>query len=328
MIDRRRLFLIALTVLAVTAAPVAWSDVTELFNDDPIAGGRATVVGSNQSTDTAATPVAPFVVSTPGTLTHNLNTNWRTSGGGIPDTSQYIADASRLHIPLGKTYTQADSFSFGATLTIKRAGFFWSGNFMQMNFGLLNAATTGMDRTSSFTSAGDTYDSIEWDFFPNTGNATVQQVMFGSQDGAPDVFKRMAANFLNFLPAGPAPFDYGLPLDTAMDVTVSYDAATRTASVVVVDNTTAVPYVNTTQVPDLLFPNTWFADGKTGMFAVDTLAVMNYQDAWASTAPSLVAEVEYDRVWFAEAAPVGEPTSCAALALGLVGLAGRRRRRT
>jgi len=323
---------IVATVLAVPAS-VATADVLETFDTDPVAGGRAAVVGSNQSTDTAGSPAVPFVVSAPGVLTHNLNSNWRTVGG-VPDTSQYIADGSRLHIPLGRTYTEADSFSFGATLRIKRAGFFWSGNFMQMSFGLVNGAATGMDRTSSLATFGDTYDAVEWDFFPdNTGaNTTVQQVMFGTQNGAGSVFSRMAANFGFKLPVGAAPFDYGLPLDTWMDVVVSYDAATRTTSVTVADSTTGTPLVDQTSVPDLTFPTNWpgppFGDGTAAFFAVDTLAVTNYQDAWAALSPSLVAEVEYDTVWFAEAAPpIAEPVAGATLALGLFGLAGSRRRR-
>jgi len=335
---RLRNLSLAAAVLLLALHPAARADLLEQFNDDPVANGRATVVGSNQSTDTTGAPAVPFVVSTPGVLTQNLNTNWRMTGG-VPDISQYQADASRLHFPLGKTYTQDDSFAFGARLRINRTGFFWSGNFMQMNFGLLNAATTGMSRTGhpdafGWATGADSYDSVEWDFFPdNTGaNATAQQVILGTQNGATSVFSRFAANFGVTLPSGPAPYEYGLPIsDTPiwMDVTVTYDGTARVARVSVIDIATGTPLVTAATCPDLAYPDVWgppFGDGTDRLFAIDTLAILNYQDGMAGLSPSLVANVEYQNVWFQAASPpVEEPAGL--LALGLLGLAGPRRRR-
>ena len=322
--------LIGIVAMALAVpSSVATADVLETFDTDPIAGGRAAVVGSNQSTDTAGAPAVPFLVSTPGILTHNLNSNWRTAGAGIPDTSQHIADASRLHIPLGKTYTQDDSFSFGATMRVLSGGFWAPGAFMQIDFGLVNSVTTGFDRTGDawpWTKFGDAYDGLEWNFFPDDGwtGATVQSVFLGTQNAATQLWDRMAASFGANL-ATPPP--YGLPLDTWMDITVTYDAPSRTASVTVADSISGMPYVDHVTVPDVVLPALW-ADSTPAGFDVDTLAIMNYQDGAAALSPSLVAEVEYETVWFSETAPpIGEPAACATLVLGLFGLAGSRRRR-
>jgi hypothetical protein len=320
-------------VLCVTTSVALAGSVTETFGDDPVANGRATVAGSNQSTDTANSAVAPFVVGTPGVLTHNQNSNWRNTAG-VPDTSQHIADASRLEIPLGATYTDDDSFSFGATLRVNSAGFFRNSGF-QFNFGLVNATDTGMDRTGNTyfgdpappasPSEGTTYNSVEWNYFPDNtpaGYPTCQQVVMGEQGSATSAFTHFAANFFALLPTDT--YAYGLPHDLWMDVVMDYDGASRTMTLTV--KNAGSDLVDKTSVPDLVLAEAWF-DSDDVDFSVDTLAIMNYQDFWAFGAPSLVAKVEYDEIWFAEAQPVPEASVGSVLLVGLLGLARRRRRR-
>ncbi len=310
---KRHLLIAILALVTMVLASAARADVFEDFETDPFES-RALVVGSNKSLDTAAAEVEPFTYTeSSGVLTHNLCTNWRLrldpNDVLVPDTSSYEADGSRFHIALDRTYNQDANFSFGAKFRIvdnEQNPFWWSGGFMQMNFGLLNDGETGMDRTSSLSSGGNTFDSIDWSFFPDNNPvswATVQQVMFGSQNGAQSALdERFAAVFGNPLPnTGGAP-EYGLPLNTWMEVVVRYDAATRTACSSVVDSASGIPLAEPANLPDVLFPDTW-NDGSDGLFTLDTLSVMNYQDAWAWMAPSIVGKLEYDNIWFQESAP-------------------------
>lgn len=325
----RMMWIVGAMVVAMSGTAFA-AGFVEDFSTDPISGGRATVAGPGQSRDSWLDPAAAFVPGT-GTLTQNLCSNWRMSGGNV-DTSNYIADGSTLNFALGKTYTQNDSFSFGATFQITSDGFYSTG-YMQMNFGLTNSATTGMDRSSSMTTGGDTYDSIEWDFFPDAndgGYPTAQHVIFGSQDGATTVFNRIGATFGSLLPQNPGS-EYGLPLDTWMTVTVSYDGSTRTLSGTVVATSSGNPLVTSTTEPDVVLAATW-SDSMPANFAVDSFSLMNYQDGWGfGFMPSLLGTVTYDNVWFEEAEtppaqPVAEPSGVALLMLGAAGLASRRRR--
>ena len=330
---RRMVGAVGVALLCAAGFGTGGAGVVEEFDTDPV-GVRATVVGSNQSRDTGGALTNPFGVASPGVLTQHLCSNWRL------DSSQFVADGSRLEIPLGRTYTQADSFAFGARLRVGSAGFYSPGG-MQMNFGLVNTGTTGMDRMGNTyfgdpnpppnPSEGTTYDSLEWDFFPDNrptgeGYPTAQQVILGTRNGTTSVFNRMAANFGCLLPTGPGR-EYGLPLDTWMDVRVSYNATTRVASVSVTKVATGEPLVDGSSVPDLTLGAT-FWDGAPGVFAVDALAIMNYQDYWAGSGVSLLATVDYELVWFeVTEQPVAEPVSGTVLLIGLLGAWRRRVRR-
>ncbi len=320
---------VACVAFFALSATLSFADFAETFDSDPI-GGSATVEGSNNSRDTFLDPAQPFVHSGGGTMLHNLCSNWRITGGSV-DTTSFEADGSRLSFALGKVYTEADSFSFGATLRILSGGIYSAG-WAQVAFGLTNSTTTGFDRTSSPSTAGNTYDGIEWNFFPAddpSGYPTAQGLVFGTQSGASSAFGRMAVTFGSLLPQEPGR-EYGLPLDTWMDVSVRYDAATRTASVSIVETATSTPLANATMVPDAILPAKWLDDAPA-RFAVNQLSIMNYQDGWGfGPMPSLLATVEYDSVWFAEeesGQPVAEPEIVAGLGLGLLALGGARKRR-
>jgi len=335
--------IVAALLMCVTLSVAEASRIEETFNDDPVANDRATVVGTNKSlmvSTAGGSPeivlVEPFQVLEQGVLTHHLTSNWRLDDDFKPITSSWIEDGSRLHIPLGATYTDKDSFSFGATLRVKKDRFSRNTGF-QINFGLVNCTDTGMDRTGNTyfgnpvhlddPSEGTTYNSIEWDYFPDNssgGYPTCQQVVFGKQGSATSAFTHMAANFGSLLSQDP--YEYGLPFDVWMDVVVDYDAVLRKMTVTV-KNETGDDLVGDA-VPELVLAETWF-DGDALAFSVDTLAIMNYQDYWASGSMSLLATVEYDNLWFeaSDEAPVPEASAGAALCIGLAGLLVRRRRR-
>jgi len=349
--------LVASLVLSSLAASAGVATVMENFPDDPVAAGRATVEYGPIGGSAPAGAPNTYVWNAPGDLTHNLNTNWRLAGGSL-DTSNYVADSSRLAWSLPRTYTQADSFSFGATLTINSLAA-WSEQYMQIAFGLVNSATTILDRTghpdpsTGWSTGGNCFDSFEWNFFPNEssfGWPTLQQTVVGSDLFGPDAaFWHMAANF-NLADAQDGGYDtllaqeiadsthplfgnpYGLPLGTPMAVTMDYDGPTTTVSMLITDaGTGAVLVDNIVTLPDLNISAPIGGFGSVSSFAIDTLAIMDPQDgnAWGDD-PSIVADITYENIWFNETAdaPVTEPGVLSLLALGAAGLLRRRKHRT
>jgi hypothetical protein len=345
--------IVAALLMCVTLSVAEASRIEETFNDDPVEHGRATVNGDNKSRDTSGNEADAFSFQSAGKMVQNLNTNWNYDKYDPFTGTRGQGEGSRLEFDLGQSYSQNDSFSFGATLTIKSAGFTAeSDQMMAISFGLMNSLTTGMDRTGAYdgdayNSERDTFDSIEWNFFPNEsafGWPTLQQTVFGSQLGDENsMFSHFAANFGEDEVAG---YDtilaqekanpdhplyenyYGLPLEVPMSITMAYNGATKTVSMLVTDAGSGEVLVdNISTLPDLDITAPIGGYGSVSHFSVDTLAITNYQDGRASGGPTLVAKIEYEVVWFeeAQAAAVSEPTALTVLLLGVFGLRQRRR---
>ena len=328
--------------------------VMETFGDDPVAAGRAAIEYGPIGGSAPAGAPSTYVWNAPGDFTLNLNTNWRLAGG-FPDTSNYVGDSSRLGWSLPRTYTQEDSFSFGASLTIHSLAA-TTEQYMQIAFGLVNSATTQLDRTghpdpgTGWSTGGNCFDSFEWNFFPNEssfGWPTLQQTVVGSDLFGPDAaFWHMAANF-NLPDGEDGGYDTllaqemadpthplfgnprGLPLGTAMAVTMDYDGPTRTVSMLITEAVSGAVLVdNITTLPDLDISAPIGGFGSVSSFAIDTLAIMNPQDgnAWGDD-PSIVADITYENVWFNEAPPAAEPGALSILVVGAAGALRRRKKR-
>ncbi|MEK7799523.1 MAG: hypothetical protein AAB297_06815, partial [Acidobacteriota bacterium] len=142
-------------ILALSAAVSSLpAQVVERFDADPLAGlGRHVFfVEGDAAARFAFLPGEPshFPADREGTLRVLYDTT-------LP--------AARLATHIGPTLSLDADFDFGAILTIRSQGFFADPNgFSQIAFGLWNAATTGLARTS-FPS--DSFDLVEFDYFPN-----------------------------------------------------------------------------------------------------------------------------------------------------------------
>lgn len=181
--------------LPAAAAPL----VIEPFDLDPIASGRAQVVGSASR------------------FAHQ-------PGGLVAHYDSALATAELLW-PLGRTLTQDTNFDLAATFTLKSAGFFAKVNdFAQLTFGLLNSKTTGTSR-----SGGNAYDHVGVDYFPNTttipawnvpalGPVTIQ-----SNNGT-SYFGRIA---YPFGAESGLKVEGALPLDTQLTAALNYDAVQK-----------------------------------------------------------------------------------------------------
>ena len=130
---------------------------------------------------------------------------------------------ARLSTPLAQTFTLDADFDFGAVLTLRSEDYFADPDgFSQVAFGLWNTKTTGLGRT---TFPSDTFDLLEFDYFPNV-------TAFGGPFVSPTVFGGNVADnaFFNFaFASAEAP----LPLDTPLLVQGHYNAALRRLKVTV-----------------------------------------------------------------------------------------------
>lgn len=188
-----------LAALAAGSAAQGAPLVVESFNHDPIASGRAQVVGS-----------AERYAYQPGSLVAHYDTGQATTS---------------LLWPLGYTLNQNTSFEIRAEFTIKSAGFFAKANdFAQLSFGLLNSVTTGPSRTG-----GNAYDFVGLDYFPNTSTIpsfdapALGPAVIQSNNGQ-SFFSRIEFPFggeSGLKPEGP------LPLDAQLTASLYYHAPQR-----------------------------------------------------------------------------------------------------
>ncbi len=188
--------------------------------------------------------------------------------------------AGRVSTPLGRMLSIDEDFGFGAILTIRSEGFDATPDgFDQIAFGLWNASTTGLGRTS-FPS--DSFDLIEFDYFPNVSP------LFGGPFFSPSVFggNNGGNAFFNFAFQS---VQAALPLDTPLLCRADYASASRrltvTASRLGRGGGVEQPPVATVAV-DL-------ANLQPG-FLTDVLGIAAYFEGF----PSLHAVVDYDLLYF------------------------------
>jgi hypothetical protein len=199
----------------------------------------------------------------------------------------------------------SDSFEFGALLLIQSEGFHASPYaFFEIAFGLTNSATTGTDRSGGLDGGpgedpgdNDTYDTAEWDFFPNIspvfGGPTVGPTIVGGRAGdawydnfafnfgpGTDLADEIAEGLLSAT---------GLPLDTLLDARVIYDAARK----LVYMRIWALKPGGWRELPIRVPPTD--VSGLDPFFVVDRIAISLYEDAYnpSQDDPSLTATVRY-----------------------------------
>jgi hypothetical protein len=199
--------------------------------------------------------------------------------------------ATRAAAALGRAYTEADDFVFGAIATIRPEGFHADPfGFHPITFSLINAATTGFNRTGSPADfRSDAFDTIDVAYFPQASP------LFGGPFLAPGVFGSAVSDdaFASFA-FGSVPFEIapGVP----HLITAEHLAAERRLVVTVhALGRGGLP------VPE---PGGRVEVGLASLagFAVDAIAVTAYEDGFNVFAPSgrsLAAAVDYDLIFFA-----------------------------
>lgn len=189
--------------------------------------------------------------------------------------------SSRLALPLGRSLTGADSFALEVELELLaiEGG---PDDFMQLAFGLINSATTGLNRTGTtapppifFIDDSDTYDQIELGYFPNVtffGGPTLQPAVFGEQVGSP--FDNFAANFGPSADLGDNTADQlrEWPLGRRVRVLLVHDACAQLLSTRLFDAKSGEELDAGLEPVDLRFLN------AIGTFEVDSFAISLYRD--------------------------------------------------
>ena len=275
--------------------------VLETFDDDPAAGGRASVVGDGSR-----------FVSSPGTLTARYDTSLPTS---------------KMQWALGTALTQQSDFELSARFSISQDGFFADENgFAQVGFGLVNEAATGNNRTGGPTFDGvngSAYDSVLVDYFPNEtafGGPTLGATVIETDDSVTGFFGSVVFPFgdeTDLTQEGPLSFD------TFLDIQVTYTAADRllTLRLLGVDiNSIGSGGIFGGSDGDIHTIQSILPIGAE--FSVDAFAITLWEDEFRFGGASVIGDVVFDqfevRAQVSQTA-VPEPASLSAVALGVLG---------
>ncbi len=198
-------------------------------------------------------------------------------------------EAGRLGFPLPQALTQDDTFTVAAMFVIQSDGFYADPfGFFQISWGLWNQASTGFERTGNFTNfATDTFELLEFDYFPNPGfgGPFVSPTLFGVATPDAPTFPFDGA-FSNFSFSSVA---LDLPLDQPLLALMEHrpeDQVLVVSLYRILDGNHLLPLDGgVTSVP-LSFLS-------VPQYSVDTLGLTLWHDGFTGDPPSLFAYVTY-----------------------------------
>ncbi|MDX1388024.1 MAG: hypothetical protein R3344_02485 [Acidobacteriota bacterium] len=178
-----------------------------------------------------------------------------------------------------------DTFTAAAAFVIHSEGFSADPNgFFQISWGLWNSTATGLDRTGSFTSfAADTFELIEFDWFPNVspffGGPFVSPSVFGVEAGG-DAFNNFSSLFGLQVSL---PFD--VPLLAILEHRPEVDALVLTVHRIV-DSDHVVPVDAAVGVARLDFL-------AARDYDVDVIGLTLWNDGFGGATPAVVATLDF-----------------------------------
>lgn len=291
--------------------------VLETFDDDPAAGGRASVVGDGSR-----------FISSPGTLTAHYDTSMSTS---------------KMQWALGTALNQQTDFELSVRFSISQDGFFADPNgFAQVGFGLINEAATGNNRSGGPTFDGvngSAYDIVTVDYFPNEtafGGPTLSPTVIETDDGVSGFFPSfddLSTPDVDESSPGSVIFPFGsetdltiegrLPFDTFLDIQVTYMAADRLLAM-------RLPGVDINSVGSGAIFGGGDGDIHTiqsilpigAEFSVDTFAITLWEDEFRFGGASVIGDVVFDQFEVraeVSGSAVPEPACLSVIGLGALG---------
>jgi hypothetical protein len=268
-----------LLVLAATSLAAAGEFDGALalyFADDPLASPATVVVGDAQDRLTWEADPPAFPGDHPGSLLALYDG---------------LASPGLLGFPLPRALDQDSPFTAGAIFVVHADGFFADPEgFFQISWGLWNSATTGLERTgTSADFAGDAFELLEFDYFPNVspafGGPFVSPTVLGEANpGDPSFpFVGSFANVTFAVAAASLPFDE--PLLALMEHRPELDSLVVTVFRIR-NRGRLVPVTGAVATVPL--------DGLSSRhYRVDLLGLTLWRDGFAAGAPSTVARVTY-----------------------------------
>jgi hypothetical protein len=183
------------------------------------------------------------------------------------------------------TFDAEATFSAAAAFVIRSDGFSADPDgFFQISWGLWNSTATGLDRTGSFQNfAADTFELIEFDYYPNVspffGGPFLAPSVFGAEvDG--DAF----ANFTSLFD-----LDVALPLDTPLLAVLEHRPDLDVVVLGVhriVDSGRVVPLDGAVGGAPLAFLSLREYD-------LDTIGLTLWKDSFGGPTPALVATLDF-----------------------------------
>jgi hypothetical protein len=270
----------ALFAASASAGPrPAPGAVAEFFETDPLASAGVVLEGDVIERLTWNDDPPAFPGDRPGSLTAVYDSRLA---------------AGRIGWPLPGAWTVDDAFTATAVFVIESNGFTADPfGFFQISWGLWSSATTGLERTGSFSDfASDTFELIEFAWFPNISP------FFGGPYLSPSVFGVAAPDqpSYDFLGAF-ANFAFGsvplaLPLDVPLAAVVEHrpaDHLTVFRIHRVTDRGGRVPLPGAVAVVPL-------DDLARRDLAVDTVGLTLWHDGFGGDPPSLRADVVFHAI--------------------------------
>jgi hypothetical protein len=259
----------------------------------------ALAVGDNFATD-------PLLNGSPWSFGagSNVNSQFTWSPGALAVHLNSSMPTARLDLPLGTTLGDSSSFLLSArfSFTVTSAP---GDQSAQIAFGLSNHTVTGGDRTGTLGnfSSDNTYDTFEFNYFPNVspsfGGPDLTQAIFGGP-GDGDAFS-------NFAPSVFEPYDLGhhaqgitsLPQATTLEAHLAYDGVNKLVTITMyqVAGNGSLTLLDT-ELPqlDLTDPSQSGYD-FLHPFQLNSLSIAAYQDGFTTSEdPSLVANVTFQNI--------------------------------
>lgn len=273
----------ALVVLAASLVPAAGAvqpaeqggALVVPFDADPLVQPATLVEGAAFERCTFVDTPPAFPGDTPGALR-----------------ARYLATAAdarvgwRLDAPL----TQDDPFSAAAVFVLRSEGFVADPDgFAQISWGLWNTATTGFNR-SAFGPDADSFELLEFDYFPNVSPS------FGGPYVSPTLFGAADADNPSFPDAGAyanAAFFFGppvaLPLDEPLLVLLEHrpdDGVVVFTVQRITDGGALLPVPGAQAILDI---------GALSLprYAFDAAGLTMYRDPFSGPSPSIDVQVDY-----------------------------------
>lgn len=266
------------------------------FSEDPLADDRAVFEGEAFDRLEWAPSQPLYAGDAPGTLTAIYQSD-------LP--------AGRVGWPLGQTLTREDDFQAVAVFVIDSEHLAADPfGYFQISWGLWNSRTTGMDRTGGPAAVADTYEMIEFDYYPNVspfwGGPFLSPALFGVE--------RIGGAFVNFSFAAA---ETELPPDVPLVATLEHRAG-QDAVVVSVQRITGDGGLLPVDGAVTVIPVDYLLEDD---YAVDTVGLTLWQNGWevpGNGDPELVAWVDF-HLLAVRVGPIVRPEQAAGL-----GAAGRR----